>query len=139
MRSIKANAVKPGMVLQMMVWHKPNDRRAQVVTVQSVSGEKKSIAIDLKDHNGNLFSVAHNGDYVALEGPERFRVTFQYEPEANALYEITKLGAYMLADHNGETAKWNHLGDGVWQLPDDGACDSKHNVGELALSGYTPA
>lgn len=140
MRSIKAGSVLAGMLVTMMTWYKPNDRRPEEVMVESVEGEKKSLVLNLLTERGDRFSVAHNGDYVAFNASgEELRVTFQIDDAKNTLFGVDGNKQVVLSDKNGETATWNTIGKDTWQLPDDEACGSSHTSSELALQGYRVA
>lgn len=137
MRSIKANSIAPGMILTMMTWFKPNDRRPAEVMVEAVAGDKKTLKLDLITESGDQFSVAHNGDFMAFqpsEGPA-LRVTFQIDDEKNELF-AEREGKVVLADKNGEEEEWNVTPGGNYQLPDDECNGATHTPSELALASY---
>lgn len=141
MKSIKAGSILPGMVLTMLTWFKPNDRRPEEVMVEHVEGFKKDLKIDLLTESGEKFTVAHNGSFVAVtpaEGPD-LRVTFQIDDDKNRLFNVDAGKTVTLEDKNGETADWNTVDKNRWQLPDDECCGSTHSSSTLALQGYKVA
>lgn len=138
MRSIKANSIAQGMIVTMLTWFKPNDRRPEEVLVEAISGDKKTLKMDLITESGDKFSVAHNGEWMAFQPAEgqALRVTFQIEDEKNGLFGRSEGETFILADKNGEEAVWNVTPRGNWQLPDDECNGATHTPSELAMASY---
>lgn len=136
-KSLQYYNLKPGMKLELVMWFRTTDRRTQDVEVLEVEGERKTIRGKVKTATGSIFDVYHNGRTLAMmAGTKEIRVTFRMETEKNELFSVESKKV-VLADHNGETAIWNVIGIGEYQLPDDECCGSWHPAIELMSKGYT--